>query len=136
MPLTERQRLLAEEICYTDDRQERLMAVMDRVRERPPLPQEQCTAETRVRGCTSGVWIVGHVEAGICHLQSDADSPMVRGLVALLVDPANGAAAEELHGYDTQFLEDLGILRSLSGTRVAGLQAVAARIRQLALSGK
>jgi cysteine desulfuration protein SufE len=39
-----------------------------------------------VPGCSSRVWLVGEVNDGVCRFRMDADSPLVKGLAALLCE--------------------------------------------------
>jgi cysteine desulfuration protein SufE len=56
----------------------------------------------------------------------------VKGLVAFLCDFYSGAAPAEIAANDANPIESLGLMRNLSPTRVNGLAAVRARIRELA----
>ena len=128
--LRAREAALIEELMAIPDRQERLTYIMDRIRERPALPAEARIAAHRVSGCVSAVWLVAHYDGCCWHVQSDAESPMVRGLVALLSDVADGSSRSELAVFDVGVLERSGVLSSLSGTRIQGLRAVAHTLRQ------
>lgn len=134
MPTTvaEQQRLLREELAFIEDPQERLTIVVERVRTRPPLPADERIEANRVPGCVSAVWLIGDVRDGRLHLRSDADSPMVRALVALIVDAAHGAATTDAATAEITLIEDLGLHRNLTPTRQNGLAAVRARIQALA----
>ena len=57
---------------------------------------------------------------------------MVKGLVALLCELYEGATPEEVLGMEPTLFEDLGIVRMVSGTRLAGLASVRQCMRQIA----
>ena len=76
-----------------------------------------------VRGCVSRVWLAAEWRPGIA-ISVDADSPLVRGLVALLCGIYDGASPAEVITEEPIVLNDLGILRNLSPTRQSGLTAV------------
>jgi cysteine desulfuration protein SufE len=69
---------------------------------------------------------------GHCIFRSDAESPMVRGLVALLCELYSGATPEDIVATEPVLLEQLGLLRTLSPTRLNGLRNVRATIRDFA----
>lgn len=134
MSVSEKQAQLIEDLSVIEDRQERLAAVVDRARRRPAFPAEFKTDAHRVHGCISQVWIVAEVRNGAFHLQFDADSPLVKGLVALMVDLYEGAAPADVVATEPEIFEKLGLARDLTSTRQNGLAAVRAQIRALAKS--
>jgi cysteine desulfuration protein SufE len=132
--LADKQRQLIDDYAIIPDPQERLAAVVDQARRRPPLPDTERTDAHRVKGCVSQAWVLGEFRAGHCYFRSDADSPLVRGLLALLCDFYSGATPEEVAATEPALLEELGLARNLSPTRLNGLRSVRARIRDFAAS--
>ncbi len=132
MSLAEKQQQLVADYAIIDDPQERLAAVVDQARRRPPLPESERTEANRVKGCVSLAWVVGEVRAGRCHFRCDADSPLVRGLLVLLCDFYSGATAAEVAATEPALIGQLGLDRNLSPTRLNGLRSVRARIRDFA----
>jgi len=130
--LTTAQQQLVDDFALIEDAQERLGAVVDRAKRLPPLPAGDRTEQNRVQGCVSQVWVVGELRAGRCFFRCDADGPLVKGLVAFLCEFFSGATPAEVAASTTDPLEALGLMRNLSPTRVNGLAAVRARIRELA----
>lgn len=132
MTLTEKQLQMIGDLAIIDDPQERLAAIVDRVRKRPPLPETERIEANRVKGCVSQAWVIGELRDGRCHFRSDADSPLVRGLLALLCDFYNDAPPAEVAATEPELFEQLGVARNLTPTRLNGLQSVRARIREFA----
>lgn len=132
MTLADKQQQMLDDLLVIDDPQERLAFIVDRAKARPPLAATARTDEHRVRGCVSAAWVVGTVRDGRLHFTSDADSPLVRGLVALLCDLYSDALAADIVATEPTLLEQLGLLRTLSPTRVNGLRSVRAAIRDFA----
>jgi cysteine desulfuration protein SufE len=130
--LVEKQQRMIEELAVIDDPQERLSAVVDRARRRPPLPETERTADHRVRGCVSQVWLVGEFNQGRCRFRCDADSPLVRGLVLLLCDLYDDAPPAEILAVEPRLFEELELVRHLSPTRLNGLRSARATIRAFA----
>ena len=132
MTLAEKLQQLSDDLAIIDDPQERLGAVVDRAKRRPPLAESERTEEHRVRGCISLVHLVGEVREGACHFRCDGDSPLVRGLVTLLCDFYSGATPADIVTSDADPLETLGLARNLSPTRRNGLSSARATIRAFA----
>lgn len=132
MTLAEKQRHLIDDLQLIDDPQERLGVVVDRAKRRPPLPAAERTEANRIKGCISQAWVVGEMQAGQCHFRSDADSPLVRGLIALLCDLYSDASPAEVISVEPSLLEDLQLTRTLSPTRLNGLRSVRAAIKAYA----
>lgn len=130
--LAEKQRQLIEDYAIIPDPQERLAAVVDQARRRPPLAETERTEANRVQGCVSLAWVVGEVRDGRCHFRSDADSPLVRGLLALLCDFYSDATPADVAATEPVLLDELGLAKNLSPTRLNGLRSVRAKIREFA----
>jgi len=123
---------LIEDHLLIENPQERLAAVVDRARRRPPLPADERTDVHRVPGCVSQVWLVGELRDGRCHFRCDADGPLVKCLVAFLCDYFSGATPTEILADSTDPLAALDLLKNLSPTRQNGLAAVHTTIRTIA----
>lgn len=123
---------MIEDLAIIDDPQERLALVVDRARKRPPLPEAERTEAHRVKGCISQAWLVGEKRDGRCYFRCDADSPLVRGLVVLLVDLYSDATPDDIVATEPELIEKLGLARNLSPTRLNGLRSVRAAIKAFA----
>lgn len=132
MRFTARQHALVDELMHLNDSHERLSAVVDRARRAPRLSPDERTDANRVAGCASSVWLIGELRNGLCYFRSDADSPVVRGLVALLAEFFSGAPPGEILDTDANPLATLDLERGLSVTRRHGLKAVCNGIRGFA----
>lgn len=132
--LVAKQQHMIDDLAVIEDPQERLSVVVDQARSRPPLPETERTDAHRVKGCISLAWLVGETRDGRCHFRCDADSPLVRGLLVLLCDLYSGATPSEIAATEPQILEQLGLAKNLSPTRLNGLRSFRAKIRDYALS--
>jgi cysteine desulfuration protein SufE len=133
VPLTRKLQQLVDDLAVLDDPQERLGLIVDRAKRHPPLPPGDRIDAHRVRGCVSVVWLVGELRDGLCYFRGDAESPVVRGLVALLCEFFSGfPPATITAGAAVDPIETLGIARSLSPTRRNGLESARAAIRAFA----
>lgn len=136
MSAREQQRQLVEHFAIIEDRQERLAAVVDRARTVPRLPDELRTDAHLVPGCTSRVWLAASCADGRCRFVYDCDSPLVKGLVSVLIDSYQDCAPADIIATEATALAELGLLRDLSPTRQTGLAAVRRRLVDLAHSAQ
>lgn len=132
MTLAEKQQKLIEDYSVVPDAQERLALVVDQARRRPPLPEAERIDANRIKGCVSLAWLVEELRDGRCHFRSDADSPLVRGLLTLLCDFYSGATPADVAATEPALITELGLDRNLSPTRLNGLRSVRAKIRDFA----
>jgi cysteine desulfuration protein SufE len=132
MTLPEKQQQIIARFRLIEDAHERLTAIVTRGKKWPsPADAERIDAQ-RVPGCVSRVWLVGRVEDGRCRWRMDAESPLVKGLVALLCELTEGAAVAELAGFEPELVAALGLDRQLSPTRLHGLASVSHEMRRFA----
>jgi cysteine desulfuration protein SufE len=132
MTLAEKQQHLVERLRLIEDAHERLAAITARGGKWTAPPPEQRVDAHRVPGCVSRVWLIGRVEDGVCRWRMDAESPLVKGLVALLCELTDGAEPAEVAAFEPEIIAALELDRQLSPTRLNGLTAVAQTMRAFA----
>ncbi|MEX6723246.1 SufE family protein [Parapedomonas caeni] len=117
-----------------DDWEDKYRALIDLGRHLEPMPDALKTPATKVRGCSSQVWLYAERRAdGRLHFLGDSDAHIVRGLVALLFLLVQDRTPAEILAVNArQELETLGLAGHLSPTRTNGLYSMVARIRALA----
>lgn len=125
-----KQRDLIARFRAIEDAHERLAAITSRGKKWPALPER--TDAALVPGCSSRVWLTGEMRDGLCHFQMDADSPLVKGLAALLCDLYDGAPPAEIVAHEPDLASALGLDRMLSPTRLHGFASIRAAIRRFA----
>ena len=133
MSLAEKQRQLVAKLAIIEDPHERLAALMSRAKKCPAPAAEHLTEKHRIIGCQSRVWLTGEFADGACRWRMESEAPMVKGLVALLCELYEGATPEAVLGLEPTLFDDLGIVRMVSGTRLAGLASVRMRMKQIAV---
>ena len=136
MRLTDRQQSLVDEAIHLEDPQERLALIVDRARRIPPFSATERTGVNRVSGCASNVWLIGELRDGRCYFRSDADSPLVRGLVRLLTEFFSHLTPQEIIASEADPLEALDLTPMLSSTRRHGIASVRATIQDFAKSSQ
>jgi cysteine desulfuration protein SufE len=133
MSLVKKQQEMVQRYRMIEDPQERLTAIISRGGKKSVLSDAERSEANRVLGCQSAVWVVATREGEQVRYRSEADSPLVKGLVALLCELYDGALATEIISVEPALWDELGLSRQLSPTRLNGLASVRARIRELAL---
>jgi cysteine desulfuration protein SufE len=132
MSLANKQQRLIAKYAIIEDPQERLGAIVSRGKNWPALANEEKIDAHRVQGCVSQVWIVGEREGDRCRFRMDADSPLVKGLVAMLCELYDGESVAEIVNTEPVWIDELGLASRLSPTRLNGLASVRKAIRAFA----
>lgn len=122
------------ELALYDDWEDRYRALIELGRTLEPLPDAYRSDATKVRGCSSQVWLVAAPTAdGGLHFRGDSDAHIVRGLVALLMLLYQDKTPAQIRAIDARAaLDALGLAGHLSPTRTNGLYSMVERIRALA----
>lgn len=89
-------------------------------REIPPMDPSHQTQENLVKGCQSQLFIHTEQIDGKFFFTAASDALISKGLAALLMQAYNGETALTILTHPPTFLEDLGILSSLSPNRAQG----------------
>lgn len=124
-----------EDLAIIPDPQERLSWIVDKGKSLPVFESTDRIDAYRVPGCVSRVWLVDDSRSDICHFRADAEAPVLRGLIAVILSRTNGRAASEVAADTTDVIAALEIERHLTPTRVNGLRSLQSHIRQLASRG-
>jgi cysteine desulfuration protein SufE len=91
-----------------------------------------------VKGCNTRTWLTGGVADGDpprLEYRADAETPLVRGLVALLLVPFQHKTPVEVLATDVRdYVGRLGLAEHLSANRRAGMEHFLERVFQIARS--
>ena len=128
---------ILESFELLDDWEDRYAYLIDLGKHVAGLPEELKTEETRVKGCTSQVWLVSRVEGegegARLMFEGDSDAHIVRGLVSLLLSAYSGRAPAEVIALDIEELfRRVGLERNLSVSRRSGFFSMVERVRRAA----
>jgi cysteine desulfuration protein SufE len=132
MPVPTKQRSIISRYRIIEDAHERLAAITARGKKWPGLTEAERTETALVPGCSSRVWLVGELRDGKCHFRMEADSPLVKGLAALMCEMYEGGSPEQVAEVEPELASELGLDRMLSPTRLNGLASIRATIREFA----
>ena len=126
---------LLENFEFLDDWMERYRYIIELGKRLPEMPESQRTAENKVLGCQSQVWlVVGESDdPERMVFEADSDAHIVRGLVAILLVMFSGKTRDEIRALDPRpTFAELGLDQHLSQGRSNGLLSMVGRIKALA----
>lgn len=116
--------------------EERYQLIGELERELVPICEEDRTDEALVKGCNTRTWLCARLLDGdspVIEYRADAEGPLVRGLVAVLLLPFQGRTPEDVLATDPRaYIGRLGLEAALSPNRRAGMEAFLDRVRVLA----
>lgn len=125
---------IMDDFSFLDDWEDRYRYVIELGKELPDLADEKKTAENKVQGCASQVWVVSHSDGGpdpILTFEGDSDAHIVRGLVAIVLATYSGKTASEIAALDAiEVFGKIGLVEHLSSQRANGLRSMVNRIRE------
>jgi cysteine desulfuration protein SufE len=119
---------------FLDEWEDRYRYIIELGRTLGPLPESERTAENKVRGCASQVWLSTRVDRPEgrprFHFVGDSDALIVRGLVAIVIALFDDKTADEILATDAEAVFGRLDLRAhLTAQRSNGLRALVDRIR-------
>lgn len=116
----------------TDPKQryEQLLSLAKRLE---AMPEADKTAENKVSGCASQVFITAELVDGQVKYQGDSDSQLVKGLVALLIRGLNGLPPDQIVRVTPDFIQATGLNVSLTPSRANGFYNIFRMMQQKAL---
>ena len=124
---------ILDDFAFLDDWEDRYRYVIELGKELPDLSDEKKTAENKVQGCASQVWVVSHSDGGsdpVLTFEGDSDAHIVRGLVAIVLAVYSGKHASEIANLDAiEVFGKIGLVEHLSSQRANGLRSMINRIR-------
>ncbi len=125
---------IMDDFSFLDDWEDRYRYVIELGKALPDLADEKKTAENKVQGCASQVWVVSHSDGAadpVLTFEGDSDAHIVRGLVAIVLATYSGKKASEIAALDAiDVFGKIGLVEHLSSQRANGLRSMVNRIRE------
>lgn len=125
---------IMDDFSFLDDWEDRYRYVIELGKELPDLAEDKKTAENKVQGCASQVWVVSHSDGApdpVLTFEGDSDAHIVRGLVAIVLATYSGKRASEIAALDAiDVFGKIGLVEHLSSQRANGLRSMVNRIRE------
>jgi cysteine desulfuration protein SufE len=126
---------IRENFTLLEEWDDRYRYVIELGRMLTPMTDAQRSADNKVQGCASQVWLSTKVarEAGDeprLDLVGDSDAHIVRGLIAILLALYSGRNARQILETDAvAAFDELGFREHLTPQRSNGLRAMVERVR-------
>jgi cysteine desulfuration protein SufE len=125
---------IAENLSFLDDWEDRLTYLIELGQALPAIPEADKTADNKVKGCVSNVWLVSDVERSsgqsVMRFRGQSDAIITKGLVAVLLALYSGRPATEIADTDAiAWFSKLGLSEHLGMQRSNGLVAMVNRMR-------
>ncbi|MDR7026787.1 SufE family protein [Rhizobium rosettiformans] len=125
---------MIDDFGFLDDWEDRMRYVIELGKALPDLPDAEKSAENKVQGCASQVWLSvtsGDGPDPVMAFRGDSDAFIVRGLVAIVLEAYSGKRASEVVAFDAlDLFKQLGLLEHLTAQRANGLRSMIQRIRE------
>lgn len=122
---------LQEEFELLGDWESQIQYVIDLGKTLEPLSEAEHDDAFKVRGCASQVWLVTQRDGDRLTFRGDSDSPLVKGLIAVLIRLFSGAHGAQILDFDVKgAFASLGLASSLTAQRSNGLASMVERIRR------
>lgn len=124
-----------ETLTLLPDWEQRYTYLIELARTLPPMPESEKTADTKVPGCTSQVWLTYSWTDDKLNFHVDSDALIVKGLMALTHLAYNHQTRAAIQATNLpELLAPTNLLQHLSPNRRNGFASVVARIQTLAVS--
>jgi cysteine desulfuration protein SufE len=108
----------------------------DLSRELLPVAESEKHDANLVKGCNTRTWLTGNLtdaDPPQIEYRADAETPLVRGLVALLLVPFQGKTPQGVLETDArEYIGKIGLAEHLSPNRRAGMEHFIERVYQIA----
>jgi cysteine desulfuration protein SufE len=125
---------MIDDFGFLDDWEDRMRYVIELGKALPDLAEADKTAENKVQGCASQVWLSVSAADGadpVMTFRGDSDAFIVRGLVAIVLEAYSGKKASEVVAFDAlDLFKQIGLLEHLTAQRANGLRSMIQRIRE------
>lgn len=126
---------ILENFEFLEDWEDKYRYVIELGRTMPEFPDDKRTADYKIEGCVSQVWLVKDIDTSsgepILTYIGDSDAHIVKGLVALVLAAFSGRPASEITAFNTDAMfTQIGLREHLTPQRSNGLNAMVNRIKR------
>jgi len=126
------QQRIAENFHLLEEGTERYDHLISLGRALAPMADDHKIAGNHLRDCRGDAWLSGSYKGDFLILNGAAESDMIAGLIAIVVDVYSGHTPEEVLAHPLS-IESLGLTSCLSPHRLSCLQGILQRVRNLAM---
>ena len=126
---------IRDNFALLEEWDDRYRYVIELGRTLEPMPEAEHSADNKVQGCVSQVWLAKKINRGggkepVLRYLGDSDAHIVRGLIAILLTLYSGRTPKEILSTDAiGVFDEFGFRDHLTPQRSNGLRAMVERIR-------
>lgn len=130
--LDNRQQQLIEEFLQLSEWAERYQYLIELGGSLPPMPTSWRTDHNRVPECRGDTFLARERRDGLLFLHAASDTPILAGVLALIVEVYSGMPPSEILRYPPVLLDQIGLTQNLSPHRRGALLRIHERLVVLA----
>ncbi|MGA7804517.1 SufE family protein [Bradyrhizobium sp.] len=125
---------IRDNFALLEDWDDRYRYVIELGRTLEPMPEQEHSADNKVQGCASQVWLSKRLgrDGGepVLNYLGDSDAHIVRGLIAILLTLYSGRTPRDILATDAiAVFDEFGFREHLTPQRSNGLRSMVERIR-------
>lgn len=112
-----------------EDWSEKYLAIMEFGKTLKPLDEKFKNNANKILGCQSRVWIYLALENNIVKVEGEADSRLVQGLLAIIIEIYSSKTPLQIIEMDKSWITELGLDKNISMIRRSGMNAIIGGIK-------
>ena len=116
-------------LTETDDWSQKYLAIMEFGRTLEPLDDKSKTNDNKIAGCQSRVWLDLQLNKGIVNINGEADSRLVQGLLAIIIEVYKNKTPQQILEIDEGWVSELCFDKNISMIRRSGINAIIKNIK-------
>lgn len=133
----EREREFLDNLALLEDWFSQYEYLLGFAEELDPLPEGECTEETRLGGCTAPAWMqLERTAAGTMALRGRSESLIVQAIMGLASSMIRDAPLPEIAAWAPSFTEVPPLRRQFAADRRKGVALMLRRIGEFARAGR
>ena len=122
--------IIKDEFSVFSDPRDKYVFLVDLAKGLEGLDDQEKNEINRIHGCTSQAWVTRKINGKKYFFRTDSDAMIVRGLLSLIERSFNNHTKEEILEIDgSQFLDSVGLGRSISSQRTNGFSNAISKIQ-------
>jgi len=95
----------------------------------PAMNEKYKTEENIIKGCQVKTWFHSRFENGKLFFEVDSKSPLIRGIISLLIRIFSGQKPEDIKNVDLYFIDKIGLRGEFSPLKANSLFKLVNRIK-------
>ncbi len=132
MTINNIQKKIISDFELFSDWSDKYQHLIDQGNKIPALDKKYKIPENLVKGCQSQFWLIAEIIDDKVYYQADCDSPIPKGIVALLIRVLSSQSTNDIKDSDLFFVQETQLINYLSPNRVQGITSLISRMKQLA----